>query len=185
MDPVYERPFKVVRKNQGGAYVLQTLTGELLSKNYAPSQMKLISQDTITDPEDVYKVESLVDHKENGKRTTYRIRWHGYASSHDTWEPASNIFDKSLITKYWRRRGQWLRSPQRWMDHFLIGIIILNLVDYLIRYSLTAWGTFACFGGHLTASIWLGQFGYSTWRRAMSYPSISYTWYSLLFINLP
>jgi len=43
-EATFEGPFKVLRRNKGGAYILQDSTGALLPRNAAPSQMKLIDR---------------------------------------------------------------------------------------------------------------------------------------------
>ncbi|SAM04403.1 hypothetical protein [Absidia glauca] len=40
-------PFKIVRKNKGGAYTLQHRDGELLTKTYPPSALKSVSEDPV------------------------------------------------------------------------------------------------------------------------------------------
>ena len=45
-NPIFEGPFKVVR-NEGGAYVLQDQTGELLEKKYNIEMLKVLPSDPI------------------------------------------------------------------------------------------------------------------------------------------
>lgn len=60
------------------------------------------------DDEPIFKVEMLLDSrikKRGSRRTTeYLVRWEGYSPIHDSWEPASNILDKSLITEFKSRQ---------------------------------------------------------------------------------
>lgn len=44
LDPRYEGPYTVVRQTQGGSYVLRDEQGLLASRNFAPSQLKLVSR---------------------------------------------------------------------------------------------------------------------------------------------
>ena len=46
----------------------------------------------MTDDEELFKVEKIVDSKvdKNGV-PLYKIRWRGYLASDDTWEPTENI----------------------------------------------------------------------------------------------
>jgi hypothetical protein len=46
MEPRYEGPYKVIRRNRGGAYVLMDRDGEVLGRNYAPSQLKMVLSDS-------------------------------------------------------------------------------------------------------------------------------------------
>ena len=96
----YEGPYRVLSKNKGGAYVLTNAAGVLLSKNISPNQMKLISGDT----EDVYEVESIVDHKQVPGGTVYRTRWQNFSEEDDTWEPAESFHDTTTISDYYKRR---------------------------------------------------------------------------------
>ena len=43
LDPMFKGPFKVIRRTQGGSYILQDNDGKLLPRNYAPFALKLIS----------------------------------------------------------------------------------------------------------------------------------------------
>src|SRR5690606_23645930 len=49
--PKYEGPFKVVRRTSRGAYVLRDLNGQLLARNYAPDQMKLVTRSAVEEDE--------------------------------------------------------------------------------------------------------------------------------------
>jgi len=57
----YEGPYTVVRRNAGGAYILRDGTGALLERSYAPSQLKLVLDDT--DESDIYEVEKIITHR--------------------------------------------------------------------------------------------------------------------------
>ena len=49
----------------------------------------------------VYLVERVVDKKQVGKRTMYCVKWEGYKSDENTWEPAKNLANvKHLIQEY-------------------------------------------------------------------------------------
>ncbi|KAG0289508.1 hypothetical protein BGZ98_003803, partial [Dissophora globulifera] len=106
--PKWEGPYKVVRRNQGGAYILQDLTGALLSSNCAPSRMKLVKRDAIDDTDDVFEIQQIVDHRpspEGGSEMEYLVRWKGYSPEHDSWIPFSNFIETTMIEAYRKRRG--------------------------------------------------------------------------------
>ncbi|KAG0198239.1 hypothetical protein BGX31_004630, partial [Mortierella sp. GBA43] len=52
-DAKYEGPFQVVHRTSRGTYVLRDLTDDILPRNYAPEQMKLVIQslDDENDPD--------------------------------------------------------------------------------------------------------------------------------------
>jgi len=50
--------------------------------------------------QDVFEVDAILDHRGSVKKTEFLIRWKGYGSKHDTWEPRSNILDKTLVDNY-------------------------------------------------------------------------------------
>ncbi|TPX54599.1 hypothetical protein PhCBS80983_g05863 [Powellomyces hirtus] len=52
--------------------------------------------------EEIYDVEELVAHKKVKGKLMFFIKWKGYPSSDNTWEPAENIESKELIDEYWK-----------------------------------------------------------------------------------
>ncbi|KAG1141336.1 hypothetical protein G6F37_008221 [Rhizopus arrhizus] len=60
------------------------------------------------EPEE-YEVERIVEHRVIGKtkkKIEYFIKWKGYSTKHNTWEPASAFFNaKSIVQKYWDHHG--------------------------------------------------------------------------------
>ena len=99
--PRYEGPFTVVRRNTGGAYVLKDGTGKLLGRNYAPSQLKLVLDDL--DDADVYEVEKILAHRSSnaGEGVEYLVKWKGYPSEANTWEPECQFIERKCIDNYW------------------------------------------------------------------------------------
>ena len=49
--------------------------------------------------EDVFEVEMVADVRKKGKRREYLIKWKGYETSENTWEPGKNVSD-ALIAQY-------------------------------------------------------------------------------------
>ena len=46
---------------------------------------------------EAYEAEMIVDKRVSAVGTEYLVKWSGYASSDNTWEPAAHILDKGLI----------------------------------------------------------------------------------------
>ena len=109
----YTGPFKVVRRNAGGAYVLQDMTGKLLPSIYPPSQLKTVLVDPIEDEQHRYEVEAIIDHRADGKDYEYLTRWKGFDSSEDLWLKPSQFDDVNTIVRYWRKRGQPYNIPRK------------------------------------------------------------------------
>ena len=57
-------------------------------------------EDLASDDDDEYDVEALLDKRTIEGSAEYLVRWAGYGSGDDTWEPEDNIFDKELIASY-------------------------------------------------------------------------------------
>ncbi|KAG1003675.1 hypothetical protein G6F25_010687 [Rhizopus arrhizus] len=84
-DPLYIGNYTIVRKNQGGSYILVDVISEERSE--------------------VYDVEAVIDHKGTPSNWLYLVRWKGYDAKDDTWEPEKHFHDNRPILKYWNRRN--------------------------------------------------------------------------------
>ena len=69
----------------------------------------------LVDGEEEYKVEKVIDVKQIGKKHKwhYLIKWKGYPTSDNSWEPENNVQgSKKLIEEFWKRNpGQ--RKPNK------------------------------------------------------------------------
>lgn len=110
LDPEYEGPYKVMRRTRGGSYMLMDSDGKLLSRNYAPSQLKLIKEiDHSLDDDPAYEVEKILDFREsedNPGFSEYLVKWAGYSDQHNSWVPEDQFQDVEIITRFMERMRQ-------------------------------------------------------------------------------
>ena len=104
-EPRYTGPFTITGLNQGGAYTLADATGEAHTCNVPPSHIKVVSDD-IALSDEVYEVESILDHKGRPGNYQYLIKWKGYSDAHNTWEPQDNLNAERVLAEYWKMRKQ-------------------------------------------------------------------------------
>ncbi|XP_030056144.1 M-phase phosphoprotein 8 isoform X2 [Microcaecilia unicolor] len=62
------------------------------------------SEQDVDDEEDVYEVEKIIDFKTEGNEILYRVRWKGYTSDDDTWEPEAHLEDCKEVLLEFRKR---------------------------------------------------------------------------------
>ncbi|XP_073518510.1 M-phase phosphoprotein 8 [Phyllobates terribilis] len=59
------------------------------------------------DEEDVFEVESILDAKTEEGEVLYRVRWKGYDSDGDTWEPEAHLDDcKEVLLEFKRKQAE-------------------------------------------------------------------------------
>lgn len=54
----------------------------------------------VTETKDIFEAERIVQHKKEGEKILYLVRWRGYGSNDDTWEPEENLMCPSLLREY-------------------------------------------------------------------------------------
>jgi len=92
-EPSYIGPYQVMELMSNHHYLLRNDTG-FLNRLVPRSHIKVVPPPS--NPS--YQVDHIVDHKSQHGTTYYLIKWRGYARP--TWEPAENIDDPTLITRY-------------------------------------------------------------------------------------
>ncbi|XP_020032670.1 M-phase phosphoprotein 8 [Castor canadensis] len=60
--------------------------------------------DSEEDGEDVFEVEKILDMKTEGGRVLYKVRWKGYTSDDDTWEPEVHLEDCKEVLLEFRKK---------------------------------------------------------------------------------
>ncbi|MFD1086389.1 chromo domain-containing protein, partial [Micromonospora andamanensis] len=76
---------------------------------YTPSELKQVNNESIDeldDSEEVYEIEAIVDHRGNGNKREYRVRWKGYSKDDDSWLTTDKFTHPSTIQNYLKRIGQ-------------------------------------------------------------------------------
>jgi hypothetical protein len=105
LDDKFRGPFTVIRKNAGGAYELIDELNNKLRRNYTPSQIRVVKLPD--EDERVYEVEKILNHKENELgELQYFVKWKGYPSYYNSWEPVDRFIDQECIRLYNRKLTQ-------------------------------------------------------------------------------
>merc|ERR1719473_1334127 len=55
---------------------------------------------------DVYRVERILDAREGANGLEYLIKWEGWSSRWNDWEPEEYMLDKRMVRRFWRKRNQ-------------------------------------------------------------------------------
>jgi hypothetical protein len=108
--PRFLGPYKIVKVNAGGNYVLTSPTGHSLRRPFPLCQLRLVGasvanriwEQALIDEDDIeYDVDHLLDHRvlPSGARE-YCVRWSGFSPEFDSWESESKI-SPDLVGSYW------------------------------------------------------------------------------------
>ncbi|RLW08239.1 hypothetical protein DV515_00003098 [Chloebia gouldiae] len=62
------------------------------------------SEEDEEEGEDVFEVEQILDMKNEGGKTLYKVRWKGYTSDDDTWEPEAHLEDCKEVLLEFRKK---------------------------------------------------------------------------------
>jgi hypothetical protein len=100
-EPVYVGPYQVASKSRHGAITLMSPTGAILPRLVRPHHLKFVSGPSKTFLDQVFEVESIQDHRGSPGNREYLVRWTGFTSADDSWEPESNIHTDECIRSYW------------------------------------------------------------------------------------
>ena len=94
--PYFEGPYKVVKRNRGGAYLLLDHDGVLLHRAYAPAQLVSVPSppEAPVDTSDIYTVDKILAHRKHGRDYEYLISWKDCDATKNIGEPAANFFDR-------------------------------------------------------------------------------------------
>lgn len=66
------------------------------------------------DADDVFEVEQILDEKTEEGNVLYKVRWKGYASEDDTWEPEVHLQDcKEVLLEFRNRIAEKMKPVKR------------------------------------------------------------------------
>ena len=102
LEPIYEGPYRIIRRNRGGAYEVQDTTGQKLQRRLPPAALKLVAS-KLGETAPIFEVQAILDHRGPPHGREYLTQWKGYAKESNSWELAGNFVQKKAISEYWRR----------------------------------------------------------------------------------
>ena len=101
-EPQCVGPYTVVGRTRAGLYKLLDSRGVLFHRHVPPQQLKLVSKPSATtdaksEAERVYFVEKVIAHRGPEGAREYLVKWYGYPSDMNTWEPTANFNDREAV----------------------------------------------------------------------------------------
>ncbi|KAF8751633.1 hypothetical protein RHS01_08618, partial [Rhizoctonia solani] len=103
-------PFKVAEKISDRAYRLELPPSMRIHNVFYVGLLSKVKRDkkrafknrpppVTVDGEEEYKVEGITDMEKRGKKWFFRVKWKGYGSEENTWEPRENLRNAEKILK--------------------------------------------------------------------------------------
>src|SRR6266568_3829129 len=71
----------------------------------------------LIDGQEEYEVEAIIAHRQKGHQMEYLIKWKGYASSDQTWEPETNVSNVEEILEEYKRMHEINDKTSIHSDH--------------------------------------------------------------------
>lgn len=64
--------------------------------------------------DDIYEVERIIDAKRKDGKVLFKVRWEGYGSEEDSWEPSDNLLTcQELVDRFWLERKEGYKKRGR------------------------------------------------------------------------
>ena len=106
-NPVYQGPYTVKERNQGGAYTLvNELDEEMLPRRTIEMLKPLQPSEKLKErvsKDKNYEVEFIVDHRKTKDGDEYLVKWKDYFESDNSWIKARDFNSQKPIKQYWAR----------------------------------------------------------------------------------
>ena len=113
MAPPYHGPYKVCGTTENDNYILKTSTGNVLSKNYPLSQLKVVNEEA--DEAEVF--ETILEHRiKRGGRMEYLVKYANKSIAEATWVKEAHFTTTDLIEAYWEHTS----APENDTVNFVI-----------------------------------------------------------------
>ncbi|XP_063807731.1 M-phase phosphoprotein 8 [Pseudophryne corroboree] len=96
-------------RDGGGTAAAGSIGGDVEDLGDTAAVMDSVDSD---DEEDVFEVESILDSKLEGGEVLYRVRWKGYDSEGDTWEPEAHLDDCKEVLLGFKRKQAEIKQKQ-------------------------------------------------------------------------
>lgn len=98
LEPIYLGPCTIHKKTKGGAYQLLDTDGELMERQFAPSQLKLIETEIESDSSEI---ESILGHRGEPRNREYFVLFKD--ENDPQWIKYQDFDDNSIINQYWSK----------------------------------------------------------------------------------
>ena len=63
--------------------------------------------------EEVYDVEKILQHREEGNNVEYLVKWRGYGRKDNTWEPITSFTSTTCVDEYWKKTNRKQKKQKR------------------------------------------------------------------------
>lgn len=102
LDNHFTGPFTIVKQTPYGAYELLGTSGHLHPTRVPPHDIRVVSMPSPTEMS--CEIETILDDRiENGLQE-YHIKWKGFGTEYNTWEPISMFDTHEIISEYHRKK---------------------------------------------------------------------------------
>ncbi|KAK4509772.1 uncharacterized protein ATC70_007074 [Mucor velutinosus] len=112
LSPIYDGPYTVIRRNQGGSYELKDEMNEILHRNYVPSELKVVNIDEKAIDDEYFEIEAIRDHRGKAANREYLIKWKGYGERMCSWITAEDVSDPHILQRYWQKHVQLQKQEE-------------------------------------------------------------------------